>query len=122
MMLLGLNMVSYASNDNGKIELDKLDKLGSLEDMANSPEAKQGIVTPMLWAGEKIPQVTSIDLYDYGTLDNGNFAGIIRVMGYGKEDTRFDGNKISYIESTPIVLWGTGADGFLYLYDCGKIT
>lgn len=122
MMLMGFNIISYAANDSGKIELSKLDKIGNLTDMAKDIENKKGIVTPMLWTGEKLPQVTSIDLYDYGTLENGNFAVIIEVMGYGREDTYFNGNKISYIQNSPIVLYGTGADGFLYLYDCGEIT
>ncbi|WP_394523789.1 hypothetical protein [Lacrimispora sp. JR3] len=74
-----------------------------------------------LWPGDKIPQVSSLEFYDIGTLANGHAAIILKVMGYGNENTIFNGNRIWAIQQVPIVLSGTGADGFLYIYDLGEL-
>ena len=68
------------------------------------------------------PQVTSISLYKYGWLTNGNFGVTIKVYGYGSDTTTFDGRSISWIHQEPFIISGTGADGFYYTYDCGPIT
>ncbi len=65
--------------------------------------------------------MTEIQLADYDWLENGNFGVIIKVYGYGSDNTTFDGHSISWIEREPFIISGTGADGFYYLYDCGPV-
>ncbi|MDR2022679.1 MAG: hypothetical protein LBQ71_05385 [Hungatella sp.] len=75
-----------------------------------------------LWSGEKPPQVTSITYEDAGWLSNGHFGVIIKVMGYGSDITKWDNKRIYNFKQDPIVLYGTGCDGFYYWFDCGTIT
>ncbi len=74
-----------------------------------------------LWPGDKIPQVTSVELYQLGYLQNGNVGIMLKVMGYGRDNTTIDGRRIFAIEQYPIVLSGNGADGFYYVYDLGDL-
>lgn len=118
-MVFQMGSVSFAADSNSKMkELKKTSETGVT--------IKQGVedtsINLNLWPGEGgAPQVTKIELADYGWLDNGNFAVIIKVYGYGRDNTTFNGNKISYIDSEGFILYGTGVDGFYYLYDCGPI-
>ena len=76
-------------------------------------------INPLWWPGDgPAPQVTSISLYKYGWLTNGNFGVTIKVYGYGSDTTTFDGRSISWIHQEPFIISGTGADGFYYTYDC----
>ena len=52
-------------------------------------------INPLWWPGDgPAPQVTSISLYKYGWLTNGNFGVTIKVYGYGSDTTTFDGRSI----------------------------
>ena len=89
--------------------------------MVSAAEKESSI--PEWWPGDgPAPQVTSISLYKYGWLTNGNFGVTIKVYGYGSDTTTFDGRSISWIHQEPFIISGTGADGFYYTYDCGPIT
>lgn len=119
-MVLGMGTVAFASEyDFQTPALDKLSKEG----ITAVKDGQGENISPTLWPGDgPAPQVTDIQLADYGWLENGNFGVIIKVYGYGSDNTTFDGQRISWIESEPFIISGTGADGFYYLYDCGPIT
>lgn len=54
--------------------------------------------------------------------ENGNFGVILKVYGFGRDNTTFDGRNISWIKQDLFTDFGTIADGSYYLYDCGPIT
>lgn len=70
------------------------------------------------------PQITKIELYDYGWLENGNFGVMLKVTGYGNDRNAafFNGQSISSERKDYFINYGTTADGWYYLYDCGPIT
>lgn len=130
-MLMGMGTVAFAAeNENGIPEYTdtndngmKVDCLYEQSDISlENSESNVGIMP--LWApGDgPAPQVTSISLYRYGWLTNGNFGVTIKVYGYGSDTTTFNGNRISWIDQEPFIVYGTGADGFYYTYDCGPVT
>ncbi|MDE6253090.1 MAG: hypothetical protein K2M78_10710 [Lachnospiraceae bacterium] len=131
-MLMGMGtMASAAEKENGIPEYLETNEEGMTVDIASNQEglAVEGIgsneegISPLWWPGDgPAPQVTSISLYRYGWLTNGNFGVTIKVYGYGSDTTTFNGKSISWINQEPFIVSGTGADGFYYTYDCGPIT
>ena len=130
-MLMGMGPVASAAEKEGGIpEYSKTNENGMTVDVAGNQagvtvegvDGEEGI-SPLWWPGDgPAPQVTSISLYRYGWLTNGNFGVTIKVYGYGSDTTTFDGRSISWIHQVPFIVSGTGADGFYYTYDCGPIT
>lgn len=130
-MLMGMGtMVSAAEKESSIPEYSETNDGGMTVNIAGDQEGtivegsgnEEGI-NPLWWPGDgPAPQVTSISLYKYGWLTNGNFGVTIKVYGYGSDTTTFDGRSISWIHQEPFIISGTGADGFYYTYDCGPIT
>ena len=130
-MLMGMGtMVSAAEKESSIPEYSETNDGGMTVNIAGDQEGtivegsgnEEGI-NPLWWPGDgPAPQVTSISLYKYGWLTNGNFGVTIKVYGYGSDTTTFDGRSISWIHQEPFIISGTGADGFYYTYDCGTIT
>ena len=131
-MLMGMGTVAFAAEKEGSVpELAKTNQDGMTVNIADNQEGltseivgnnEEGI-SPLWWPGDgPAPQVTKIELENYGWLENGNFGVILKVYGYGSDVTTFNGKSISWIEQEPFIISGTGADGFYYLYDCGAIT
>lgn len=130
-MLMGMGtMVSAAEKESSIPEYSETNDGGMTVNVAGDQEGtivegsgnEEGI-NPLWWPGDgPAPQVTSISLYKYGWLTNGNFGVTIKVYGYGSDTTTFDGRSISWIHQEPFIISGTGADGFYYTYDCGPIT
>lgn len=107
------------TNDGGMTVNIAGDQEGTIVEGSGNEEG----INPLWWPGDgPAPQVTSISLYKYGWLTNGNFGVTIKVYGYGSDTTTFDGRSISWIHQEPFIISGTGADGFYYTYDCGPIT
>ncbi len=130
-MLMGMGtMVSAAEKESGIPELAKTNEEGMTASVADDLEnltfeiaGNEEGISPLWWPGDgPAPQVTRIELEDFGWLQNGNFGVILKVYGYGRDVTTFNGRTISWIEQEPFIISGTGADGFYYLYDCGAIT
>lgn len=118
-MLMGMGTVAFAAESESEVpELTKVDGMT----VAIEEDNDDGI-SPLWWSGDgPAPQVTKIELYDHGLLDNGNYCVIIKVYGYGSDTTTFNGRSISWFKKQPFIISGNGADGFYYWYDCGKIT
>lgn len=130
-MLMGMGtMVSAAENESSIPEYSTTNEEGMTVEIASDQAGLivEGIgseegIEPLWWPGDgPAPQVTSISLYRYGWLTNGNFGVTIQVYGYGSDTTTFNGKSISWIYQEPFIISGTGADGFYYTYDCGPIT
>lgn len=66
-------------------------------------------------------QISQISIEDADWLPNGHWGVVLKVYGYGRDITTFNGVAIPYIASQGFVEYGTGGDGFYYLYDCGEI-
>ena len=122
-MLMGMGtMVSAAEKERSIPEYSETNDGGMTVNIAGDQEGtivegsgnEEGI-NPLWWPGDgPAPQVTSISLYKYGWLTNGNFGVTIKVYGYGSDTTTFDGRSISWIHQEPFIISGTGADGFYY--------
>lgn len=107
-----------ANHDFSTLTLDRIELLSGETDLVK----KQKII-PFGNPGDgPAPQVTKIELEDFGWLGNGNFGVILKVFGYGLDETYFDGNRIYPTQQIPFIIYGTSADGFYYVYDCGPIT
>lgn len=123
-MLMGMGtMVSAAEKESSIPEYSETNDGGMTVNIAGDQEGtivegsgnEEGI-NPLWWPGDgPAPQVTSISLYKYGWLTNGNFGVTIKVYGYGSDTTTFDGRSISWIHQESFIISGTGADGF-YIY------
>lgn len=87
------------------------------------PPAGAHEIQPFGWNGTA-PQVTRIELYNFGFMENGNFGVILKVTGYGNDMRRafFNGNPLSSKQVGYFINYGNTADGFYWLYDCGPIT
>lgn len=130
-MLMGMGtMASAAEKESGIPELAKTNEEGMTVSVADDLEGltveiagNEDGVSPLWWPGDgPAPQVTKIELENFGWLENGNFGVILKVYGYGSDVTTFNGKTVSWIEQEPFIISGTGADGFYYLYDCGAVT
>lgn len=130
-MLMGMGTMAFAAEkESGIPELAKTNEEGVTVNVADNQEDltfetaenEEGISPLWLPGDGAAPQVTQIELVDYGWLENGNFGVIIQVYGYGSDYTTFAGRTISWIEKEPFVTSGTSVDGFYYLFDCGEIT
>lgn len=119
-MLMGMGTTAFATEMESTIpKLAKTNEEGMKVDISEN----EGGISTLWWPGDgPAPQVTKIELEDYGWLENGNFGVILKVYGYGSDVTTFNGIRISWIEQEPFIISGTGADGFYYLYDCGAVT
>ena len=105
-MLMGMGtMVSAAEKESSIPEYSETNDGGMTVNIAGDQEGtivegsgnEEGI-NPLWWSGDgPAPQVTSISLYKYGWLTNGNFGVTIKVYGYGSDTTTFDGRSISWI-------------------------
>ena len=117
-MLMGMSTVAFAAERESEVpELTKVDGMTVAID-----EDNDNGISPLWWSGNgPAPQVTKIELYNHGLLDNGNYCVIIKVYGYGSDTTTFNGRSISWFKQQPFIISGNGADGFYYWYDCGKI-
>ena len=119
-MLMGMGtMVSAAEKESSIPEYSETNDGGMTVNIAGDQEGtivegsgnEEGI-NPLWWPGDgPAPQVTSISLYKYGWLTNGNFGVTIKVYGYGSDTTTFDGRSISWIHQEPFIISGTGAYG-----------
>lgn len=130
-MLMGMGTMAFAAEkESGIPELAKTNEEGMTVNVADDLESltveiagNEDGISPLVWPGDgPAPQVTKIELENFGWLENGNFGVILKVYGYGRDVTTFNGKTISWIEQEPFIISGTGADGFYYLYDCGAIT
>lgn len=124
-MVMGISGITFAMDQPQT--LNNLSKEGisviENEQLDEVSDEKNEEISPMAWPGSgSAPQVTSIQLYDYLWLENGNFGVILKVYGYGRDNTTFDGRKISWIKQSLFTDFGTVADGSYYTYDCGPIT
>ena len=110
-MLMGMGtMVSAAEKESSIPEYSETNDGGMTVNIAGDQEGtivegsgnEEGI-NPLWWPGDgPAPQVTSISLYKYGWLTNGNFGVTIKVYGYGSDTTTFDGRSISWIHQEPL--------------------
>lgn len=67
-------------------------------------------------------QISKIELVYAGELINDHLGVLLKVYGIGRDITTFNGITVPCIYSESFVEYGTGVDGFYYLYDCGEIT
>ncbi|KAF5064432.1 hypothetical protein DSECCO2_284290 [anaerobic digester metagenome] len=84
-------------------------------------------IEPQFWPGSgPAPQVTSVVIEQVGFLEveghENNVGVLVRVMGYGRDYAKYDNSPVNYFKRNAIILSGTGADGWYYLYDCGEPT
>ena len=115
-MLMGMGTVAFAAES-------EVPELTKVDGMTVAVEDNDDGISPLWWSGDgPAPQVTKIELYDHGLLDNGNYCVVIKVYGYGRDTTTFNGRSISWFKQQPFIISGNGADGFYYWYDCGKVT
>lgn len=121
-MVMGISTVTFAA-DQYNISNDEEISIMKNQQLNEVSVEQNESISPMAWPGSgSAPQVTSIQLHDYGWLENGNFGVILKVYGYGRDNTTFDGRSISWIKQDLFTDFGTIADGSYYLYDCGPIT
>jgi len=109
---------AFAVDDTTSITVDQNDALALPECHISSGASTCG------WGGTPA-QVTKIELYDCGWLEeSGNFGIILKVTGYGKDNRNafFNGTSVSSKRIGSFINYGNTADGFYYLYDCGPIT
>lgn len=80
-------------------------------------------IQPMAWPGDTAPIVTKIELAGYGWLASNpdHFGILLKVTGYGNSTATFNGKKVNYTVTDYFINYGTTADGFYHLYDCGTI-
>jgi len=119
LLLFSSSSMGLAHEKDANTLFQKLDKSGiSRFEMMANPD-----ISPLWNPGDgPAPQVTKIELYDYGWLNNGNFGVILKVYGYGQDESFFNGSRIYPIQQIPFIIYGIGADGFYYVYDCGPVT
>lgn len=121
-MLMGMSTAAFAaeSDDQGG-KNPFAEEMTSLGNVSSEADMLSGGIDLQVWPGSgPAPQVTRLEIADIGTLNsNGNLCIVLKVYGYGRGYTTFDGREIDYVASEPFIISGTGADGFYYLYDCG---
>ena len=129
-MLMGMGtMVSAAEKESSIPEYSETNDGGMTVNIAGDQEGtivegsgnEEGI-NPLWWPGDgPAPQVTSISLYKYGWLTNGNFGVTIKVYGYGSDTTTFDGRSISWIRAMNAFKDRENFTSFeMVCWDCGK--
>jgi hypothetical protein len=77
---------------------------------------------PHGWGGVA-PQVTKIELYDYGPWNDGSgrFFITLKVTGYGRGTAFFDGKPVDEDKYMHFINSGTTADGFYHRYLIGPV-
>lgn len=121
-MLMGMSTAVFAAEtDNQSGDHPFAEEMTSLDNVSSEVQTLSEGIQPLVWPGDgPAPQVTRLEIADIGTLNsNGNLCIVLKVYGYGRGYTTFDGREIDYVASEPFIISGTGADGFYYLYDCG---
>lgn len=121
MLIMTFSATAFAAGE-GTPRLDKSGiMIGNISEVGQ--EALNGELPQWNPGDGPAPQVTQIELEDYGFLEsNGHFCVILKVYGYGSDVTYFNGQQVNWFQQTPFVVYGTGADGFYYWYDCGNIS
>ena len=80
------------------------------------------LVQPRGWGGVA-PQVTKIELYDYGVWNDGSgrFFITLKVTGYGHGKAFFDGKPVDEDKYMHFINYGTTADGWYHRYLIGPV-
>lgn len=90
-----MGTISFAAEKD--IEMPVLNKINA-EGISITVKSEKSKPALRFWSGRgAAPQITNIHLYDYGTLENGNFAVVLKVYGYGSDATYFNEKKIAWI-------------------------
>lgn len=121
-MLMGMSTAAFAAEDDNQSGKNPFaEEMTSLDNVSSDADVLSGGIDTLVWPGDgPAPQVTRLEIADIGVLNsNGNLCILLKVYGYGRGYTTFNGREIDYVASEPFIISGTGADGFYYLYDCG---
>lgn len=90
--------------------------------LADGAKTSVELVQPRGWGGVA-PQVTKIELYDYGRWNDGSgrFFVTLKVTGYGHGTAFFDGKPVDEDRYTYFINYGTTADGWYHRYLIGPV-
>ena len=91
--------------------------------LVDGADSSAELVQPRGWGGTP-PQVTKIELYDYGVWNDGSgrFFVTLKVTGYGKGIAYFNGERVAEEKYMHFINYGTTADGFYHRYLIGPVT
>lgn len=117
-MMFSISAPAFAADSESSIIVDSKDVIV----LANPTEPFE------MTSRKTAPQVTALDLYDYGWIEGTDHWGvIIKVTGYGNDVRRayWNDTQLSSSDKSLYDYW-VGADNavyaFAFLYDCGPIT